>query len=723
MAFAQAFGHSTSFDPPRTGQASKLRDWQSCAPISPRIPAEPTPALLQSASSTSSTASDCGSPPGPQCLAPSHEDPVSVAPKAHASSLVVTPTETPSLPHSEVLLPAPVMQGLSPKLAKFLAEKQQQEEAAARPAAPRPSRREVPAPNREAARPTRIPEQAAAEQQQQQHHPAAAWRAAAAAKQAAAVAAHSAGSSAQGSLPVEAPAEGCAPSAATEPSPAHSAPVRASSADGIIQGSHQAPAKALGRSRSAAAGTSRTTVPRGDAADATSPMSHAEPTTSAPATWMEDAAEAGKRDCDKGGRGPAVGPATPADAYRAASAAQAAAKGEVSEAGPGEVATQAAAGRRLQAGQRVWFRASADAPREAAVVLAPSPGSGRGLTLIHLDSNKKVFSAAPRQLESMETGEDAPAGSRVWCKRKDGTQLSGIVVTADPAARAGKAKKAGDSIVYVGDEAIDILNRVSTGCFHASSGHIIGLEAVMEERDAGSKKETAPTDVGHLCAAPTFMPLLPPPAPQTPAKAAERRASGGLPTSTSASCSAGVDGVPPLMESDPRPESEAGSLQTASSAARILRMGSDSSASSSAPAPALGAAAAEEDGELALDPSLDDPLLEEDVPCGFVFGPFRMRILAYEILPGASMVYWELQPDGTAKRCGPMPSSPVNARLAGLCDVQQSYFEVLAETLDSPEEMQLEVSEDNDPAVMLAGLQEACELIMDSISGATQRQT
>lgn len=299
----------------------------------------------------------------------------------------MTPTETPSLPHSEVLLPAPVMQGLSPKLAKFLAEKQQQEEAAARPAAPRLSRREVPAPNREAARPTRIPEQAAAEQQQQQqHHPAAAWRAAAAAKQAAAVAAHSAGSSAQvapkpapsaslesghsshcssipaspspnppvtppgsevaqqerpalakpwqpggqaavgpaetrnvstaakpparalgrsssraaaklhqlvliargeGSLPVEAPAEGCAPSAATEPSPAHSAPVRASSADGIIQGSHQAPAKALGRSRSAAAGTSRTMVPRGDAADATSPMSHAEPTTSAPATWME----------------------------------------------------------------------------------------------------------------------------------------------------------------------------------------------------------------------------------------------------------------------------------------------------------------------------------------------------------------------------------------------------------------------------------------------------
>ena len=36
-------------------------------------------------------------------------------------------------------------------------------------------------------------------------------------------------------------------------------------------------------------------------------------------------------------------------------------------------------------------------------------------------------------------------------------------MTADPAARAGKAKKADDSIVYVGDEAIDILNRVSTG--------------------------------------------------------------------------------------------------------------------------------------------------------------------------------------------------------------------------------------------------------------------
>lgn len=69
----------------------------------------------------------------------------------------------------------------------------------------------------------------------------------------------------------------------------------------------------------------------------------------------------------------------------------------------------------------------------------------------------------------------------------------------------------------------------AAGCFHASSGHIIGLEAVMEERDAGSKKETVPTDVGHLCAAPTFMPLLPPPAPQTPAKVAERRASGGEP--------------------------------------------------------------------------------------------------------------------------------------------------------------------------------------------------
>ena len=49
----------------------------------------------------------------------------------------------------------------------------------------------------------------------------------------------------------------------------------------------------------------------------------------------------------------------------------------------------------------------------------------------------------------------------------------------------------------------------------------------MEERDAGSKKETAPTDVGHLCAAPSFMPLLPPPAPQTPAKATERRPSSG----------------------------------------------------------------------------------------------------------------------------------------------------------------------------------------------------
>ena len=110
----------------------------------------------------------------------------------------------------------------------------------------------------------------------------------------------------------------------------------------------------------------------------------------------------------------------------------------------------------------------------------------------------------------------------------------------------------------------------------------------------------------------------------------------GLPTSTSASSSMGVDGVPPLMECDPRPDSEAGSLQTTSSTARILRTGSDSSASSSAPlllapAPAPDAAAAEEEGGLALDPGLDDPLLEEDVPCGFVFGPFRMRILAYEV--------------------------------------------------------------------------------------------
>ena len=57
----------------------------------------------------------------------------------------------------------------------------------------------------------------------------------------------------------------------------------------------------------------------------------------------------------------------------------------------------------------------------------------------------------------------AVVSCRVWCKRKDGAQLSGIVVTADPAAQAGKAKKADDSIVYVGDEAIDILNKVSTG--------------------------------------------------------------------------------------------------------------------------------------------------------------------------------------------------------------------------------------------------------------------
>ena len=293
--------------------------------------------------------------------------------QAYASSLLVTPAEAPSLPQPEVSPPAPLMQGLSSKLAKFLADKQQQEGEAARPAAPRPSRQEVPAPDTVAARPMHTPEQAAAEQQQQ--HPAAAWIAVAAAKQAAAVAVHSSDSSGQvapklapsashgsgqssstpsgpspnrpvtppgsvvaaqdppvlakpwqpggqaavgpaetrnvnvaakppprahrrssssraaaklhelvliargeGHLPAEAPAEGCAPLAARELTPAHSAP-----ADGTIQGSHQAPARALGRSRSAAAGTCRTVGPQGDAAET---MTHAEPTTSAPASWM-----------------------------------------------------------------------------------------------------------------------------------------------------------------------------------------------------------------------------------------------------------------------------------------------------------------------------------------------------------------------------------------------------------------------------------------------------
>ena len=86
MAFAEAFGHSPSFDPPRTGQASKLRDWHLSAPVSPRIPAAPTPALLHSASSTSSTASDCGSPSGPRFLVPGFEDPVSLAPKVSLHS-------------------------------------------------------------------------------------------------------------------------------------------------------------------------------------------------------------------------------------------------------------------------------------------------------------------------------------------------------------------------------------------------------------------------------------------------------------------------------------------------------------------------------------------------------------------------------------------------------------------------------------------------------------
>ena len=83
MAFAEAFGHSISFDPPRAGQASKLRDWHLCAPVSP---AEPLPALLQSASSTSSSASDCGSPSGSRLLAPGCEDPVALPPKVSLNS-------------------------------------------------------------------------------------------------------------------------------------------------------------------------------------------------------------------------------------------------------------------------------------------------------------------------------------------------------------------------------------------------------------------------------------------------------------------------------------------------------------------------------------------------------------------------------------------------------------------------------------------------------------
>ena len=309
-----------------------------------------------------------------QYAAASQAPPPPILLQAYASSLLEMPAEMPSLSRPEVLPPAPLMQGLSSKLAKFLAEKQQQEGEAARPAASRPSRQEVPAPDTAAARPTHTPKRAVAEPQQQQH-PAAAWIAVAAAKQAAAVPPHSSGSSAQvapklapsashgsgqssstpagpspnlpvtppgsvvaaqdppvlakpwqpggqaavgpaetrnvnlaakpparalrrssssraaaklhelvliargeGRLPAEAPAEGCAPLAGTELTPAHSAP-----ADGMIQGSHQAPARALGRSRSAAAGTCRTVGPQGDAAET---MSHAEPTTSAPASWM-----------------------------------------------------------------------------------------------------------------------------------------------------------------------------------------------------------------------------------------------------------------------------------------------------------------------------------------------------------------------------------------------------------------------------------------------------
>ncbi len=56
---------------------------------------------------------------------------------------------------------------------------------------------------------------------------------------------------------------------------------------------------------------------------------------------------------------------------------------------------------------------------------------------------------------------------RVWCKRKAGSKLSGIVVTADssaaPAAREAQQGKSKDSMVYVGEDAEDMLNRLSSG--------------------------------------------------------------------------------------------------------------------------------------------------------------------------------------------------------------------------------------------------------------------
>ena len=56
---------------------------------------------------------------------------------------------------------------------------------------------------------------------------------------------------------------------------------------------------------------------------------------------------------------------------------------------------------------------------------------------------------------------------RVWCKRKAGSKLSGIVVTADssvaPAAREAQQGKPKDSMVYVGEDAEDMLNRLSSG--------------------------------------------------------------------------------------------------------------------------------------------------------------------------------------------------------------------------------------------------------------------
>eukprot|EP00891_Asterochloris_glomerata_P007825 jgi/Astpho2/7825/Aster-06113 len=446
------------------------------------------------------------------------------------------------------------------------------------------------------------------------------------------------------------------------------------------------------------------------------------------------------------------------------------------------------------AGQRVWYLPEGPAGRaEGAVVLAPGVGkAGTGMTLVHLDSSMKVIKAAPAHLRPMETSGGSHPTSRVWCKRKAGSKLSGIVVTADssaaPAAREAQQVKSKDSMVYVGEDAEDMLNRLSSGALAAESGHIIGLEAlfgVPKTDPAPSGPQPPAADAGHLCARtpsasrgaslkigqvpPTRrgsgeqqqqqMPLLPAQQPRAELPSLPAGTSSDapcMPVSTSSQFlepptpdlaqSLGLHRHPQesglSVSSDPKSiGSYAGSPTDTLVCDPLLppltpTRGSEASSPNTTPStPCAGSrtlrspggqpdeAAAQEqlapavplNGHAPADVTIIEDLEPADVPCGFVPGPFRMRILAYEILPKAQMVYWKLQADGTPKRVGPS-ASKLGARFAGLCDLQHTYFEMLEESKQDGQNSIFNL------AGALQELQEACELIIDSICSHQKRQ-